>query len=390
MSDAAPSSSTTRMTGTSSPGGVESTPVPYVVSERRDRDAARVTRDVTSTAAGPTLVRGRRGGRGRLRVRRTSCRWSGAWHRRRATARPDVRGGPGRRGPIGRGPPCRWRRDRARPSRRRRRITPSAASRSGPGRTIGNHPSARRPMRRYAGSELPPIQTGIGRWIGRGARPAAVTRSNVPSNVRDGSVHSARTSSICSPSRRPRWSNGCPSASYSTAFHPMPTPKRKRPPVRRSTSAACFADEHRLTLREDDDAGDELQVGDAGQVAEHDEWFVERGTHVVRAVPRRVRGGVRADHVVVGQQMVVAELVDGQPVGAYRIDVAAELGLGEHDADLHDDLPAAAFRRIRAVSSGAISIMSWPHAMSTTSTPSASIRRHEPSRLRSGGSVCRT
>jgi len=32
-----------------------------------------------------------------------------------------------------------------------------------------------------------------------------------------------------------------PSASYSTSFQPIPSPSRKRPPVSRSISAACFA-----------------------------------------------------------------------------------------------------------------------------------------------------
>jgi hypothetical protein len=43
------------------------------------------------------------------------------------------------------------------------------------------------------------------------------------------------------PRRRPRSSKGTPSDSYSTEFQPVPTPRRRRPPDRSASSAACFA-----------------------------------------------------------------------------------------------------------------------------------------------------
>jgi len=41
--------------------------------------------------------------------------------------------------------------------------------------------------------------------------------------------------------RRPRFEKSLLRASYSTAFQPSPTPRRNRPPVSMSTSAACLA-----------------------------------------------------------------------------------------------------------------------------------------------------
>src|ERR1700704_1357149 len=43
------------------------------------------------------------------------------------------------------------------------------------------------------------------------------------------------------PVRAPRVRKSCPRASYSTWFQPTPTPRRSRPPERRSTSDACRA-----------------------------------------------------------------------------------------------------------------------------------------------------
>ncbi len=122
------------------------------------------------------------------------------------------------------------------------RATMSRASSSfGPGDIIGNHPSANRPARSNAGRDAAPIHTGIGRVTGSGARPAPVTRWCLPSNVTVCSVHSRRISSTCSPNRLPRLVKFSPSASYSTAFQPSPTPSRSRPSLSRSTSAACLA-----------------------------------------------------------------------------------------------------------------------------------------------------
>ena len=94
-------------------------------------------------------------------------------------------------------------------------------------------------------------------------------------------------------------------------------------------------DERGLALREDDDAGHQLERRDRGEVAEQHERLVKRRVDVVRAVPRRVHLGIGAEHVVVREQVREAELLDPLRVRADRAAVRADLGLGEHDAYLH-------------------------------------------------------
>jgi hypothetical protein len=66
--------------------------------------------------------------------------------------------------------------------------------------------------------------------------------------------------------------------------------------------------------------------------------------------------GVGADHVVVGEQMGVAELLDPVGVGAHSADIATEFGLGEDHADAHTaNLSAprkAAGRETRPINTG--------------------------------------
>ena len=103
-----------------------------------------------------------------------------------------------------------------------------------------------------------------------------------------------------------------------------------------STSAACFADERRLALRQDEHAGDELERGrDRGEVAEEDEELVELVLGRVRPRPVRPRGDVGAEHVVVGEQVAVAQLLGRLRERAHRARVGADLGLRKDDAELH-------------------------------------------------------
>jgi hypothetical protein len=99
-----------------------------------------------------------------------------------------------------------------------------------------------------------------------------------------------------------------------------------------------LGDEGGLSLRQDDDAGDQLQRRQRGQVAEHDQRLVERRVDVVRAIPGRVHGGVGAQHMVVGQQVGVPELLHPLSVGAHRARVATEFGLREDNSDIHKSL----------------------------------------------------
>ena len=99
-------------------------------------------------------------------------------------------------------------------------------------------------------------------------------------------------------------------------------------------------DERGLALRQDDDPGDELRRGDRGQVAEHHERLMERRVDVVGTAPVLMNLRVGAHDVVVRQDVGVTELLDPFAVRAHRAHVAAELGLGEHHADAHCDLPS--------------------------------------------------
>ena len=181
-----------------------------------------------------------------------------------------------------------------------------ADSSSGPGRRCGNQPSASRPIRSKAAVELPPIQIGIGRWIGSGLMPAAVMRWKRSSWVTLGSVQRRRRSPTCSVIRRPRVSNRCPRASNSTAFQPTPTPRRSRPPLRRSTSTACFATSAVSRWGSTSTLVTSSRVGERSEVAERDERLVERRRHVVGPAPAGVGGGIGAEHVVVEREVLEA------------------------------------------------------------------------------------
>ena len=101
-------------------------------------------------------------------------------------------------------------------------------------------------------------------------------------------------------------------------------------------------DERGLPLRQHEHAGDELEAGDdRGQVAEQDEQLVELVLGRVRPGPVGAVGDVGAEHVVEGEQVVVAELLHGLRELANAARVDADLGLREDDADLHGAAPSA-------------------------------------------------
>jgi hypothetical protein len=100
-----------------------------------------------------------------------------------------------------------------------------------------------------------------------------------------------------------------------------------------------LGDEDRLALREDDDARHELERRHRGQVSEQHERLVERGAHVVGAVPTAMHVRIGAHHVVVREHVGEAELIDAFPIRAHGADIATELGLREHDPDSHAPIP---------------------------------------------------
>ena len=98
-----------------------------------------------------------------------------------------------------------------------------------------------------------------------------------------------------------------------------------------------LGDERGLPLREDEHAGDELEPGnDSGEVAEEDEDLVEHVLGRVWAGPLGTVGDVRAEYVVVRQQMGESELLGRLGVLADAARVSADLRLREDDSDLHE------------------------------------------------------
>jgi hypothetical protein len=81
----------------------------------------------------------------------------------------------------------------------------------------------------------------MGRCTGSGLMPASSTRSKRPWKLTRGELQSARSNSTCSSRRRARALKGWPRASNSSAFQPMPSPARTRPPLSTSSSAYCLA-----------------------------------------------------------------------------------------------------------------------------------------------------
>jgi hypothetical protein len=163
---------------------------------------------------------------------------------------------------------------------------------------------------------------GMGRCTGRGARPAPVTRST-PQKLHLALDPLPPVGEVLA---QGLVLDGVPSEADT---EPEPAAGEK------VDFGRLLGDQGRLPLRENDDPGDELQRCESGQVAEEHERLVEGRVEVVGARPSLVDGRVGPHHVVVGDDVGVTELFHPGPVGAHGAGVTADLGLGEHDADLH-------------------------------------------------------
>ena len=85
--------------------------------------------------------------------------------------------------------------------------------------------------RASAGSEVPPIQIGIG-FSGLGSmRMSSITAGIVfAAKLTGSSLHTARIIAMPSSMRRPRSRNGTPRAANSASSQPTPAPRMSRPP----------------------------------------------------------------------------------------------------------------------------------------------------------------
>ncbi len=112
-----------------------------------------------------------------------------------------------------------------------------------------------------------------------------------------------------------------------------------------------------LTLRQDDDAGDELEpLGDSSQEPEQHEGFMKRVGVLVRA-PELVRGRVAAEHVVEGKDMLVPQRLGRLPVVANDCGIVADLGLWKNDAKLHSGPPSLTVVRAAGMAAAHHAIM---------------------------------
>ena len=111
------------------------------------------------------------------------------------------------------------------------RAGPAGTSRRPAGRCGGRR--ARTGRRTRSGSAAAPAAA-------RARPPVTVVELAVEGDGRLGPEPAQQPDLLVEPRGRGR-SKRSPSASYSTGFQPMPTPRRNRPPVSRSTSAACLA-----------------------------------------------------------------------------------------------------------------------------------------------------
>ena len=95
--------------------------------------------------------------------------------------------------------------------------------------------------------------------------------------------------------------------------------------------------ERGLALRKDQDPGGEADaLGDAGQIGEHHERVVERVVLGVGARQLRRSIGVNGtEHVVVGEQVVKAQVLDRSPDPPNSARISSKLDLRVDDADLH-------------------------------------------------------
>jgi pimeloyl-ACP methyl ester carboxylesterase len=96
--------------------------------------------------------------------------------------------------------------------------------------------------------------------------------------------------------------------------------------------------ECRLPLGKDQDAGDKTDsLGETRQIAEHHKRVMERVVLGVRTGELRRPIGVHGtEHVVIGEAVVEAHVLDRSPNASNRARISSKLVLGVHGADLHD------------------------------------------------------
>ena len=102
-----------------------------------------------------------------------------------------------------------------------------------------------------------------------------------------------------------------------------------------------------LTLRQDDDAGDEFEpLRNRGEKAEQNERLME-GVGVLVGAPEIVRGRIAAEHVIEGEDVFVPQRLGRLPIVANDRGIVADLGLWKNDTKLHSGPPSLTVARGR-------------------------------------------
>src|SRR5215207_6879962 len=125
-------------------------------------------------------------------------------------------------------------------------------------------------------------------------------------------------------------------------LHSVPAyahPKAKPSIAKDIDFSRLFGDERALPLGQDYDTTDELKtLGDGGQVAKEGQRLMEHGLVGISS-PAFSVGGVSTEHVVVGQEVLVAEVLSGLSVVSDHFRVGTYLSLGESHAYPHTQPP---------------------------------------------------
>ena len=129
----------------------------------------------------------------------------------------------------------------------------------------GEKPSPSRPARRAAVLLWPPTITGIVPCTGLGRLMQFSKEKNSPSNVVLPPDHSARMTATYSSSRRPRSSNGTPSAANSSAQPSGTDAEHHAATGQVIERRQLLRGDHRVALRHDQDAGRQLDATRLGR-----------------------------------------------------------------------------------------------------------------------------
>ena len=131
----------------------------------------------------------------------------------------------------------------------------------------------------------------------------------------------------------------------STGFQPTPTPKPKAPAAQHVERGGLLGDQHRLTLRQDQHLGRELDIpGAAGEEAEQHKRVVEKIGRGVAVAPIGAARDIDAEDVVGCGQILIADLLGRlrEFADGGRIAADSDIDKGQCDAKFHLDFPSLA------------------------------------------------